>query len=208
MCCIHATSCSCVNIGNYKQHFFSAFTQNMSGVQPMKKNISLKDVHLHDTDFPERLKTLQSFLCTFFFSRIVLVFFLPFFILPVPSFYTVFLLSVLNTCTICVLLFQGKVFGLWCSCGMFCSEAPVQADPPPRLQSPVCFFARIPPGHLLFFTWCLFYLSARWLRLHLPAAGDPARSLHEGRPAPFPVRCFRASLKWGECAHSGHQEGC
>ncbi len=109
---------------------------------------------------------------------------------------------------LCVYVFpsQRKVFRLRCSCGVLCPEAPVQTDPAPWLQSPH-FLSRPRPRYAASqHSRCLLSLPTWWLRSPLPEDSGPEGTLHEIRPAAFPVWCFRASVGWGERVATGHQE--
>lgn len=107
---------------------------------------------------------------------------------------------------VCVLSSQRKVFRLWCSCGLFRPEASLQTDPAPWFQSSHLLVLSRSGNPTFHPSWCLFSLPVRWLWSHSPEDGGPERTLHESRPATFPVWCLRASAGWGECVATEHHE--
>lgn len=101
---------------------------------------------------------------------------------------------------------QRKVFRLWRSCGVLRPEAPVQTDPAPWLQRPRFLIRSRPRCPASRLSWCLLSLHAWWLRSPSPENVGPEGTLHESRPAAFPVWCFRAAIGWGERVATGHQD--
>lgn len=99
---------------------------------------------------------------------------------------------------------QRNAFRLWCTADMLCPEASVQTDPPPWLQSSRAFLSRqryaapqLSPH--------LFSLPTWWLWTPQPENLGSQGTLHESRPAAFPVWWFRASIGRGERSAAGRQ---
>lgn len=109
----------------------------------------------------------------------------------------------INCIVVCVS--QRNALRLWCASDVLCPEAPVQADPPPWLQSSHAFVMSRSEYAALQFSPHIFCLST-W-RLWAPPAENLGSegTLHERRPAAITVWCFRASTGGEECAAAGRQ---
>lgn len=110
--------------------------------------------------------------------------------------------NAVNRISVCVS--QRNALRLWCTADMLCPEASVQADPPPWLQSARAFLSRqcdaapqLSPRLFSLPTWRLWTPQTE----NLGSQG----TLHESRPAAFPVWWFRASTGRGERAAAGRQ---
>lgn len=109
----------------------------------------------------------------------------------------------INCIVVCVS--QRNALRLWCASDVLCPEAPVQADPPPWLQSSHAFVMSRSEYTALHLSPHIFCLST-W-RLWAPPAENLGSegTLHERRPSAITVWCFRASAGGEECAAAGRQ---